>query len=107
MSTSLHLRAYLFCRGLGFGEFDEQRHVNRLVIEKNAVTLFSMRAQALAMVGDDHNPSICVELLRLQCRQQFSNRGVGGGNSGVVCGMGGARIVDVHPEKEGPLRVLY
>jgi hypothetical protein len=55
-----YLRGHLFGGGLRFGQFYEERHVNRLIVEKDAVGILAVRAKALAMVrGHDH---CCVRL---------------------------------------------
>ena len=49
------------------GQLDEQRHVDGLVVEQDAVLLLAVLAQALAVVGeqDDQRPVVDAEPLQL------------------------------------------
>ena len=74
------------------------------IVEKYAVGLFSMRAQALAMIGNNHDQRIVVQLAGAQRRDQFSYRCIGGGDRGIV-GSGGRSLRDrsnAPTRKNGP-----
>ena len=63
--------------------------------------LFSMRAQALPMIGCDYDQRIVVQLAGTECRDQLACCCIGGSHRGIVGGVGrGLRIIEMYPEEK-------
>ena len=54
------------------------------VIKENAMRVFTVSAQALSVIRRDYNGRIVIEVSRVQCRHELSNRSIRGGYSAIV-----------------------
>src|SRR5215469_10540773 len=87
--------------GLVARQLHQQRDVNGLVVEKDAVGVFSVGAETPAVVGGDDDQRVVEEFVSLEGSDQPGDRGVGGGNGSVISGgRGGQRVNEVNPEKQ-------
>ena len=74
------------------------------VVEKDAVGVFAVGAEALAMVGGDHEERVVVELKGFERGDEFADGGVGGRHRAVIGSWGcGLRVGQMDPEKNGHL----
>ena len=63
---------------------DDQRHVDRLVVEEQAVLLLAVIAEAFAVIRQQHDRRSVVELMRLQVVDEAADDLVGVGDLAVV-----------------------
>ena len=97
------------------GELHEERHLERLAVEEDAVLVLAVLPEPLAVVGEEDDEALLVEAERLQPVDQLAHDGVRRGDLAVV-GLGvpapeglgrlvgAVRLVDVEEREEG--RVL-
>src|SRR5687767_8958491 len=88
-------------RSLLLWELDEQRNLNRLAIEKDAVLILAVIAEPLAMVGEDHDQRIVVHLRLLEMLHEGADDRVDGLDLRVVRGL--VRRVRLEEMKEEKL----
>ena len=62
MSTRRTLRGDSFGWRLRLRQLQDERYVDGLVVEEDAVCVFAMRAQAFAVIGHHQDGCACVEL---------------------------------------------
>src|SRR5216684_2543183 len=97
---------------------DDHRHVQRRIVDEEAMSLLSMLAQAFAMISREYDQSVVIKPFCLQERDYAPKLRVREGNltvvqpilillairrRGLVRVM---RIIQMHPQKELALRVL-
>ena len=100
------------------GRADNQRNVQRRVVDKEPVRFFAMLTQAFAMISAQDDQGLVVKALRLEELQNSAYLGIGKSDLAVVwlraelrvvrCGrlVGGVRIVQVHPEEKPLVGIL-
>src|SRR6185437_6196661 len=99
-------------------QFEKQRHMNGLVVQKYSVCPFSVFAEGLSMIGHDSNERAVIKSLGAQGGKQVSDRGVNVGDFSVI-GKGGIalrvrrrwivgimRVVKMDPQEKRPLRCV-
>ena len=80
--------------------------MNRLIVEKDAVGLFAVGSEALAVVrGHDHR-GVGVNFLLLERGEESSNSGIGRRDRRIVRRGRRVRVVDLNPQKKWVLRIL-
>ena len=65
-------------------QLEDQRHLERLAVEEDAVLLLAVVAQPLAVVGEEDDDRPVVDPLLLQLGEQVADDRVGGGDLAVV-----------------------
>jgi hypothetical protein len=65
-------------------ELQQQRHLDRLAVEEDAVLLFPMVAEAFAVVGDDEDEGAVVEPAVAQELQEVAHDRIGAGDLRVI-----------------------
>ena len=73
---------------LSLGQLDQQRHVDGLVVKENAVLVFAMIAQALAVVREEDDERLVIDVQTLQLGDQLAHDLVRRGDLAVVLGAG-------------------
>ncbi len=95
----------------------EERHLDRRVVDEEGVGLLAVLAQALAVIGGHHDQGVVELALVAQLVEHLPHRPVQHRDLGVVDGrraqpLGGRRgvglvgVEEVHPEEEGAARPL-
>ena len=76
------------------------------IVEKDSVGFLSMRAQAFAVIGGDHDQRIVIQLAGSQGSNKISDCCICRGYRGIVGSAGRSLgVIQVHPQKEWPLAV--
>src|ERR1035438_6309562 len=100
------------------GKLDQQRHVDGLIVEKNAVGIFAVLAERLAVVGHYGYDCTVVQAAQFQLPDQLSDRCILVGDSPVVEGrripglvgfrwiVGIMRVVEMNPNEKWAFRML-
>ena len=93
------------------GELHQERHLDRLAVEEDAVLLFAVVAEALAVIGEQDDEGSVVEPEPAQAIEERAHRGIRGRHLAVVgIGVrgaprlgrlvGGVRLVQVEEEED-------
>ena len=106
-------------RGSGLArlrQLHDQRNLQRLAIEKEAVLLLAVLAEAFAMVGKQDDQGFIVDALALQIVDEITDDAIGVGDLAIVMipvgaevwlgrSVGSVRVVEVEEKEEGLARL--
>ena len=74
-----------------------------LIVEKYAMSFFSVRSQALAMIGNNHDQRIVIQLAGPKRRHQFPDRSICCHDGRIVrTWRRSPGIIQVDPQEKGP-----
>ncbi len=97
----------------GAGELHDQRHLDLLAVEQQAVLVLAVVAQTLAVVGEQDDERALVEPAAIELGEEIADQRVGGGDLAVVgvgvarapgfgWAVGRVRLVEMEQEEERP-----